>query len=817
MSIIDDIKASINCVDVANMFGNSLSPEGGRCKSYRVDAKNKSSLQVSPDLFNDYGDSVNTPFGDSIELYQRFKNCTKAQAINDLAKSAGIDNQNIVLLNFGKQNRILDDACDFFLNRLRTNENAKAYLLKMRKIKPEVIRDLKIGIYDADPTAYLIEKGYSEEQIDESGIRMMRKRLIFPYFKNGEIKYLAGRSMEKNPTSKYFKLKRNSFNENIIWGLDSIKRNTKKIYIAEGIVDAITLYQEGYSVISAVTGRFSHIQLKYLMTLIKSIKDVSVTVCMDYDPVSGAGQKFALDMGDKLIRNGVNPDILRWSESNEKQDVNEQYQKDGNLLFLNHVMDFEEYWLRANVGEELNETELEKLMRAAKKRSSIELIKFIKKIEAFLAIDTEILAELVKKVKKPPSDAIISDNILKNDDITHREGMGWFRFAEGIWKSFDKSIINTAIHKELGPQRKASLTKSAYETIKVDAETLMAGKDFNFRKDWIAFKNCKFNLKTKKTDDNKPEDFATIMLDYQYMPSAKCPLIHKTLGEIFNDDKDSVELFYEIAGYCLSRSTKMNMAFILFGSGANGKSILLDILKILIGRENFSNVELDKLKDEKYIAPLYGKLANFASEISGNMKGCEDNFKKITAGEEVIGKLLYKDPFAFNPFSTLIFASNKFLRTTETTEGIKRRLGFIDFPMRFVDEPTKKNERKKDINLIDKLKEEIPGFFNRAVRALDKLEERGYFVLPQSHYKHMTEFQESSNPVQRFYKEKRYNFKTHPSMVKSEVYKEYQAWALDNGEYCVPGQTFWHKTEELYEVEMVMNELGSLAIFGDEK
>jgi len=819
---IEEIKSALTCIDVANMFGESIPAQGGRAKSYRPESTtNTSIMQVTPKMFSDYGETVLTPHGDCIELYQRYKDCSKGQAIQELAEYAGLDYGIVgISIQYDNHQKLLEHAVAFFHSKLKSYAPGWKYLMLDRGVNKKSMRDLQFGWFSGDLKSYLIGKGFTDKQYDESQIEMLRNRLIIPYYKHGKPVYLIGRSMDPNNKSKYFKLKRTKYNEHAIWGLDTIKHKTKRIFIAEGILDAVSLYQCGYSVVSAITGRFSGDQLEVLMSVLEHIKDVQVTICMDYDPGSKAGQRFAKDLGMKLLYRGIHADVISWQGFDKKIDVNQVYCETGSIDFVNDTVSYEDYLLDYHevTGDPFGENEIMTLLRLSEKRGTAKsLIQTKRVLESSSLTDSEELKELYKTLGKAPTDAIISDSILKESDICYKTGRGWYRYQVNVWKEFDESIVATKVQGELGKYRKHALTTSAVGTTKTDAAAFLQGRDFNHDPNWITFSNCRYNLRNGKTTANSSEDLSTILLNYEYDKDAKCSTIDAMLDAVFNGDKKSINLFYEIAGMCLSRETKFHRAFIFYGIGSNGKSVCIDLLKAMIGKQNYSTTELDRFSDERAIAPLYGKLANFASEISGNMKGSEDNFKKITAGEEVSGKLLYKDEFTFNPFCTCIFASNKFLRTNETSDGIKRRITFIDYPMKFVDNPVKKNEIKKDVNVMAQLLKEIPGLFNRAVEAYKVLDARGSFDLPDAHYKHMQNFESTSNPVKRFYYERGFNFQVYPVHKKDDMYGDYKSWAVANGEYVLAGQSFWHKTNELYETKEDNDLRGMVVTYGDIK
>ncbi len=68
----------------------------------------------------------------------------------------------------------------------------------------------------------------------------------------------------------------------------------------------------------------------------------------------------------------------------------------------------------------------------------------------------------------------------------------------------------------------------------------------------------------------------------------------------------------------LPRLQKAQKAFILQGSGANGKSVLLSVLTALVGKENVSNLPISSLGSHFKVVDLLNKNVNIVSE--GNFK-----------------------------------------------------------------------------------------------------------------------------------------------------------------------------------------------------
>ena len=85
-------------------------------------------------------------------------------------------------------------------------------------------------------------------------------------------------------------------------------------------------------------------------------------------------------------------------------------------------------------------------------------------------------------------------------------------------------------------------------------------------------------------------DFLTHQLPFEYEPEATAPLFNKYLDEVL-PDKDKQKVFAEYCGYIFIKPSvlKLEKMLILYGTGANGKSVFFDILNALLGTEDISN------------------------------------------------------------------------------------------------------------------------------------------------------------------------------------------------------------------------------------
>ena len=115
-------------------------------------------------------------------------------------------------------------------------------------------------------------------------------------------------------------------------------------------------------------------------------------------------------------------------------------------------------------------------------------------------------------------------------------------------------------------------------------------------------------------------DFITYQLPFNYDKNAECKGLQEFLDDILPDkSKQMVLAEYFGSVFIKSDILKLEKMLILYGEGANGKSVLFEIFNAIIGEENIANFSLENLTDRNgyYRAMIGQKLVNYASEISG--------------------------------------------------------------------------------------------------------------------------------------------------------------------------------------------------------
>lgn len=256
-----------------------------------------------------------------------------------------------------------------------------------------------------------------------------------------------------------------------------------------------------------------------------------------------------------------------------------------------------------------------------------------------------------------------------------------------------------------------------------------------------------------------------------YNSRAKCERFTKFLEEIFPLDTEStVNFLQEYMGYSLTRDTQFEVALVLRGEGANGKSVLMNIWQHILGEENVSHLRLSQFKNEYMLVGLQNKLLNIASETGSKDRACDDLLKMLISGEKITANIKFQAPIEFHSCAKFVFSSNNPIISSDRSAGYERRLVTIPFIVNFDSAELKK---KKDYKLIDKLKAEADGIFLWCLEGLKRLYARGRFEVPGAIEDATSEEHKGNNPVWEFAHEFVYYSVNDVFTPLAELYDQY--------------------------------------------
>ncbi|MDM1534223.1 DNA primase family protein [Myroides marinus] len=335
-------------------------------------------------------------------------------------------------------------------------------------------------------------------------------------------------------------------------------------------------------------------------------------------------------------------------------------------------------------------------------------------------------------------------------------------------------------------------------------------KQANVNKVLINLNNGTFEInngKTKLRPFNRA-DFLTYKLPFDCNKVSKAPMFETYLNKVL-PNVDCQKVLAEYLGYLFIKNgnnkIKEEKALILYGSGANGKSVFFEIVSALLGTENTCNYSLQNLTDEKgyHRIKLVDKLVNYASEINGKLESA--TFKQLVSGEPVEARNPYGQPIIIKQYAKLIFNCNELPKDIEQTNAYFRRFLIIPFNVTI---PKEQQDKHLHTKIIEN---ELSGVFNWVLEGLNRLLEQGKFTDCEEATKALDEYRSQSDSVKMFLDENEYK----PTPVKAyqlikELYIQYNTFCVIDG-YRPVNKTNFIKRLQNYNIVVKRINIGNVA------
>lgn len=284
----------------------------------------------------------------------------------------------------------------------------------------------------------------------------------------------------------------------------------------------------------------------------------------------------------------------------------------------------------------------------------------------------------------------------------------------------------------------------------------------------------------------RAKDFLTYQLPFEIDQTATCPMFQKYLDEVL-PEKELQYIVAEFFGYVFTKGLKMEKAMLLYGSGANGKSVIFDIMNALLGKENISNFSLSNLLEEHNRALIAYKLLNYGSEI--NATRTRDEFKNLVSTEPIQARLKYGQSFQMENYAKLAFNCNELPKDFDHSNAYFRRLLIIPFRVTLP-------ESKQDKTLATKIiKNELAGVFNWIIDGLKRLLKTEKFTESELVKETLESYKRESDSVACFVGEHSYKPSSEDYILLKNLYSDYRAFCLEDGASALKKSNFKRRLE----------------------
>lgn len=383
------------------------------------------------------------------------------------------------------------------------------------------------------------------------------------------------------------------------------------------------------------------------------------------------------------------------------------------------------------------------------------------------------------------------------DDFGFVQEWGWMRWdgkryaidrehkvrlaVAGLGKTY-KTMIAKYSHpdtaKALMTQARRCESATGIDAILKLAEPLCSMRPDEFDRDEFLINTRNFALDFSRLSGEMPQwgphskaSFATHLIPGNWDIEAPCPRWLEFLADIF-PDAEVREFVQRCVGYSITGSTREQCFFICYGSGANGKSTMLNTLLRVFGPDYGAQADASTFmvgEAKRFdLARLRGVRFLSVIETGEGKRLNEALIKSVTGGDPIVCEFKHKNPFQYLPAFKLWLASNHKPSVYDTSHAMWRRIMLIPFETTIPPE-------KRDKDIEKKLEAEADGILKWALEGLVSYLNRGSLDPPEAVLGATNLYRIDEDVVAQFLDE-RTESDEFSTVGKGELYKSYVNW-----------------------------------------
>lgn len=285
--------------------------------------------------------------------------------------------------------------------------------------------------------------------------------------------------------------------------------------------------------------------------------------------------------------------------------------------------------------------------------------------------------------------------VIKNANLDGKEEIRWLKAAEAI-----KDVAGR---------------KRVLEAASTDVVLRARPEDFDRHYDTLTTPQGLVHLPSGLDQPHDPREMSTRCTRVSPDPNMDTPVFDQFMEEITCGDQELRDYILRAMGYTLTGQTSEHCLFFAYGSGANGKSTLIEFMGWLMDDYGTSAPFDDLLKGrnsnpvERVVVDWPGIRFLFAEEAGQSGRFNVELLKVVTSGGRLTARQLYKEKYTFTPTLKMWIAANERPRITGQDEGTWRRFRMIPFEAHFPPEKT-------DKFMGERLQAEAPGILYKLIQ-----------------------------------------------------------------------------------------------------
>lgn len=360
------------------------------------------------------------------------------------------------------------------------------------------------------------------------------------------------------------------------------------------------------------------------------------------------------------------------------------------------------------------------------------------------------------------------------------------RYAAEAVKDYSASIDEASNAEEKKFAKASQTEKMVNNMVKLlshEPSVARMSDELDAGENLFACANAVINLETGEVMPPVAEMNITRFSHVEYDPDAKCPLWEETLSDVFQGDKELIAFFGRVIGYTLLGNPKEDVVIIPYGSGANGKSTVMNIVRELMGEYGLvtsADVFMANKGASSSGGPneallrFQGRRFIYAQEMNEDSVLQEGLIKAMTGGEPIVARGLYmRASLQFSPTWVIFMPTNHRPIIKGQDYAIWRRIIPIPFEARF-------EGKSKDPDRIEKLRKELPGILIWALKNVKIYKKEG--LNPPQKVLAAREEYRAEMDISGEWLEACCEFGAEYSVSTKELFASWQRFSFDRGE-----------------------------------
>ena len=364
-----------------------------------------------------------------------------------------------------------------------------------------------------------------------------------------------------------------------------------------------------------------------------------------------------------------------------------------------------------------------------------------------------------------------------------RQTMPIYVYDGGVYRLYAPEMLKGAIKRYIEDFNeelvKMSVVNEVYQLLTTDLNYIPMDA-LNTEESIINFENGLLDLSSGEPilTPHSPDVYSTIQIPCRWTgEAAPTPVFDMYMHTLTGGDEAVTKLLLEFMGACLSnvRGYRMKKSLFLVGPGNSGKSQLKALCERLLGRDNFTGIDLKEIEARFGTSSIYGMRLAGSSDMRYMTVSELNAFKLLTGGDCVFAEFKGEQQFKYTYCGLLWFCMNKLPHFGgDTGAWVYDRIMIVHC------DNVIENSRQ-DKMLLEKMYAEREGIVYKCIAALMDVIRNGYrYSEPKCVLDARNTYMEDNSTVITFFHECMVPRKHKDNCTTGKLYDVYRAWCVDN-------------------------------------